>query len=112
LTPHPFLKTRSDAAGLITHSLWWVLLIAAALSAAVPVDVYAQALFSATCLMLLWILRNHAEEDPEDFIRALVLVVGLFVSVRYIVWRAVYTLGASDWVSTVCAVLLLLWRGG
>jgi len=90
----------------ITKFVFALMCLAAAALAAVPVDAEAQGLFAVASVMLLWLLRNHAEEYPEDLARAALIVIGLFVSVRYIVWRFFYTLGGADVISAVCAFLL------
>jgi cellulose synthase (UDP-forming) len=67
--------------------------------AAIPMDSAAQGCAMSVLLGLLWYGRLPAEES--SLWRVLTVVVGLFITFRYLVWRAIYTLDAHSASSAV-----------
>ncbi len=77
--------------------LTWGLLTAAAIFLAlIPADVEAQFLLAGVMVGLIWALADVASESPNDWRRAAVLVFAIFLSMRYMVWRVLYTLSSAD----------------
>jgi cellulose synthase (UDP-forming) len=85
----------------------WVLLAALALFLALmPADTEAQCLMSVIGLGAVIALSQRASEDPNDWRRAAILLTGIFLSLRYMLWRSLYTMQLSDTLSTLAAWLL------
>ncbi len=66
---------------------WLMLAMGAAMLASVPADLQAQALLSGVGLGLIIAFSHRATENPNDWRRSGVLVFGMFLSFRYMVWR-------------------------
>ena len=66
---------------------WLMLVMGAAMLASVPADLQAQALLSGVGLGLIIAFSHRATENPNDWRRSGVLVFGMFLSFRYMVWR-------------------------
>jgi cellulose synthase (UDP-forming) len=82
-------------------------MVALLLLAALPMDSAAQLLVAAFFLMLMWYLRSlDGAEQSGRWPRLMIIILGLFLTARYLVWRALYTLGQDDWVGTAAACLL------
>jgi cellulose synthase (UDP-forming) len=82
-------------------------LLALILLALIPMDSTAQLVLAAFFLMVMWCCRSlGAAEQPGQFPRLLMAFVALYLTVRYLTWRALYTLGSDDWVSVIAAVML------
>jgi cellulose synthase (UDP-forming) len=81
-----------------------VVLIALAL---VPLDSAAQLVVAAIFLMVMWYCRSFSgAEEPGQLPRLMIIFCGVFLMLRYMAWRAMYTLVSDDWVSTTAAVML------
>src|ERR1700761_1659322 len=82
----------------------WILLAAAAIFLAVlPADTEAQCLMSVIGLGAVIALAQRSSEDPNDWRRAAILLIGIFLSLRYMLWRSLYTMQLSDTLSTLAA---------
>jgi cellulose synthase (UDP-forming) len=82
-------------------------LLVLVLLAVVPMDSTAQLLVAAFFLMVMWYCRSlNAAEEPGGLPRLMIIILGLLLSLRYLAWRAMYTLGSGDWISVCAAVLL------
>jgi cellulose synthase (UDP-forming) len=80
------------------------LLILLALS---PMDSTAQLMVAAFLLTVMWYCRSlNAAEQPGQLPRLMIIIVGLFLTLRYLAWRAMYTLGSDSWISMAAAVML------
>ncbi len=71
-----------------------------------PMDSLAHLTAVSVLLGIMWYSRVAAEGRDAGIHRVLVLILGAFVTVRYIVWRGMYTLEANDLVGFVFALLL------
>ncbi|SEP75143.1 cellulose synthase (UDP-forming) [Ectothiorhodospira magna] len=72
-----------------------------------PMDATAQLVIIIPLLVLLSYARVEADaKDSTDIFRVLVLVVGGFITLRYLSWRAGYTLYGSDLFSLIAVCLL------
>src|SRR5215469_18208994 len=81
-----------------------IILIALAL---VPMDSSAQLVVATFFLMVMWYCRSlNAAEQPGQLPRLMLIMVGVFLMLRYMAWRAMYTLVSDDWVSTIAAFML------
>ena len=81
-----------------------IILIALAL---VPMDSSAQLVVATSFLMVMWYCRSlNAAEQPGQLPRLMLIMVGVFLMLRYMAWRAMYTLVSDDWVSTIAAFML------
>ena len=77
------------------------------LLALIPMDSSAQLVVAAFFLTVMWCCRSlSAAEQPGHLPRLIIIIVGLFLTGRYLAWRAMYTLVSDDWVSMAAAVLL------
>ena len=85
---------------------WLMLAMGAAMLASVPADLQAQALLSGVGLGLIIAFSHRATENPNDWRRSGVLVFGMFLSFRYMVWRTFNTMTLADPFSTVSQWLL------
>ena len=101
-------RDRLASPGMIRWivALWALLAAVSAIFAALPADTEAQCLLSVIALGGVIVLAQKSSEDPNDWRRALVLLAGIFLSFRYMVWRTLYTMQLSDLVSTLAAWLL------
>jgi cellulose synthase (UDP-forming) len=97
------LPARLPTAAIVA---WFALSVAAGVLAAVPADLEAQCLLSGVGLALVIALVQRATDNPNDWRRAAVLIFGLFLSIRYMVWRTFNTLGVADPFSMIAANLL------
>ncbi len=73
-------------------------------------DALAQ-LVVAGCILVFIYFASHeaaALKQYRVFFRVLAVLLGLALTVRYILWRGMYTLNAADWVSLSAAWLLFL----
>jgi cellulose synthase (UDP-forming) len=86
--------------------LWVLLAVLAAFLAVLPADTEAQCLLSVLGLGAVIALAQRTSEDPNDWRRALILLTGIFLSVRYMIWRLFYTMALADFLSTMAAWLL------
>ena len=72
-----------------------------------PMDSTAQLVVAAFFLMVMWYCRSlNASEQPGGLPRLLIIILGLFFTLRYLAWRALYTLGSDDWISVTAAIML------
>ncbi len=77
------------------------------LLAVIPMDSAAQLVVAAFFLMVMWYCRSFSTaEVPGQFPRLMIIIVSLLITLRYLAWRAIYTLGSDDWISRVAAVTL------
>jgi cellulose synthase (UDP-forming) len=75
--------------------------------AVVPMDSAAQLVVAAFFLMVMWYCRSFGgAEEPGQLPRLMIIICGVFLMLRYMAWRAMYTLVSDDWVSTTAAVML------
>ncbi|WP_114417616.1 UDP-forming cellulose synthase catalytic subunit [Marinospirillum perlucidum] len=83
------------------------LLAAAGLAVVMPMDSLGQLLSAVTLLCLMWVCESFRESSRwGDFARILVLVLGCFLTLRYLSWRGIYTLSAVDWMTLIVVLLL------
>jgi cellulose synthase (UDP-forming) len=77
------------------------------LLALIPIDSTAQLLVAAVFLMVMWYCRSFSSaEEPGQLPRLMIIICGVFLMLRYMAWRAMYTLVSDDWVSTTAAFML------
>lgn len=86
--------------------LWAVLAAAVAILAGLPADTQAQCLMSVIGLGTMILLVQRSSEDPNDWRRAAILVFGIFLSLRYMVWRTFFTMHMSGVFDHLAAWLL------
>lgn len=71
-----------------------------------PMDAGAQMASAITALCLMWLSQNALHTRWGVYFRILVLLTGCFLTLRYLTWRGMYTLTATDFF-TLIAVLIL-----
>ncbi|MDR9468993.1 UDP-forming cellulose synthase catalytic subunit [Marinospirillum sp.] len=74
-----------------------------------PMDSLAQLVSGVTLLSLMWV--GQASQNSNrwgDYARLLVLLIGCFLSLRYLTWRGIYTLSAADWATFIAIWLLFV----
>jgi cellulose synthase (UDP-forming) len=77
------------------------------LLALIPMDSSAQLVVATFFLMVMWYCRSFdAAEQSGQLPRLMIIIVGLFLTLRYLVWRAMYTLISDDWISVTAAIML------
>ncbi len=89
-------------------ALWTVGIIAAILllfTAQAPTDIHSQLVIAAVLTSLLVVLRYFSD---RGWARQAFLLLGAFISIRYILWRGMYTLSWFDLPSETAAILLFL----
>ena len=74
-------------------------------TAQIPADIHAQLFIAAVLAVLLLMLRFSSD---RGWSRPAFLLLGAFISVRYILWRGLYTLGWQSLPDEVAAVTLFL----
>ena len=87
---------------------WTVGIVTAILllfTAQAPTDIHAQLVIAGVLTLLLIVLRFFAH---RGWARQAFLLLGAFISVRYILWRGMYTLTWFDLPSETAAVILFL----
>jgi cellulose synthase (UDP-forming) len=85
----------------------WASLLALLLLAVIPIDSTAQLVVAAFFLMVMWYCRSlDGAEEPGQLPRLMIIILSLFLTMRYLAWRAMYTLISDDWISVVAAFLL------
>jgi len=73
--------------------VWLGLALIAACLAALPVDSSAQILMAIVCLLAVFLLRPLVpRDDPNSWLRTVVLFLALFISFRYFGWRTFVSL--------------------
>jgi cellulose synthase (UDP-forming) len=87
-------------------TIWFLLAAAAGILAAIPADLEAQALLSIVSMTLVIALVQRTTDNPNDWRRAAVLIFGLFLSTRYMIWRTFNTMGVADVFSMTASSLL------
>ena len=88
--------------------LWTVGIIAAILllfTAQAPTDIHSQLVIAIVLTSLLIVLRFFSD---RGWARQAFLLLGAFISIRYILWRGMYTLSWFDLPSETAAILLFL----
>ena len=85
---------RTDQSAVLKAAplLWCFLALTAILMAFVPTDVQAQYLMAAVALGGVWTFSELTSENPADWRRAAVLIISMFISIRYMSWRVSNTL--------------------
>jgi cellulose synthase (UDP-forming) len=82
-------------------------LLALILLALVPMDSTAQLVVAAFFLMVMWYCRSFsAAEESGQLPRLMIIIAGVLLMLRYMAWRAMYTLVSDDWISTIAAFML------
>lgn len=81
-----------------------------ALLLASPMDAFGQLVASLCVLVVISIAAKEASHyhKHRDWFRILALMLGVVLTLRYIIWRGMYTLSAADWVSLVAVWVLFL----
>lgn len=78
-------------------------------TALVPLRVEAQAILALLLILTFLALRpllKYLPPVPHDLLRILLLGFGVFVSLRYLGWRAIYTISTEDPASFIASVTL------
>ncbi|MEW9799389.1 UDP-forming cellulose synthase catalytic subunit [Alteromonas sp. CYL-A6] len=77
---------------------------------AAPVDALGQLFAAILILALISLCSNEAGSMSRyrSFFRVLALMLGLALSIRYLLWRGMYTLTSADWASMIAVWLLFL----
>ncbi|MDO6477055.1 UDP-forming cellulose synthase catalytic subunit [Alteromonas sp. 1_MG-2023] len=76
----------------------------------VPMDAWSQLLVSAVLLIAVHLCsqESRAYHRYQQFFRMVAIFLGLALTVRYLIWRGLYTLTATDVLSLVAVWLLYL----
>ena len=88
--------------------LWTVGIVAVILLlfiAQAPTDIHAQLVIAVVLTSLLIVLRFFSD---RGWVRQAFLLLGAFISIRYILWRGIYTLSWFDLPSETAAIILFL----
>jgi cellulose synthase (UDP-forming) len=98
-------SSSKTAAGIGLLCLaWFVLAGALTYFSSARTDSYPQFFISAALLVVLFILKGI---DSERRLPHLVfLAIGVFIVLRYLFWRILYTIEFADWLSFICALIL------
>ncbi len=96
----------TTAALRLAPLVWCGLAIAALVLAFVPTDVEAQYIMAALGVGAVWTLSELTSENPADWRRAAVLIISMFISIRYMGWRVNNTLSYADPASFIASGLL------
>ncbi len=90
-----------------------ILLLGIGTLATVPLIPESQVLFASGLLTLLWISATTAKKIPpykfkqlSQFLRLLIVVLGIFISARYLIWRTFNTLPTDNLLSFGVGLLL------
>lgn len=110
--PPPGLSVPEAAAkdpSAVWTALGWAVALPGLLAlVVVPMDWPGQMMAMVVLIGVLWALRTFPNDAPGSPLRLLVLLLTAVISLRYIAWRGMFTLGSSTPFSTVLAVLLYL----
>ncbi|HEY8966367.1 MAG TPA: hypothetical protein VIM58_07985 [Candidatus Methylacidiphilales bacterium] len=85
--------------------VWCVVGAVTAILGGVPLDSHAQMVVAYAIMILIGFLRQR---ELKPGMRIFLLYLGVFVSVRYIVWRTCYTIHYHDLPSYIFAILLYI----
>ena len=88
--------------------LFWVAALLLGLLLLAPIDALGQLFSSVTILIVISLCSkeaNHAQKH-QHFFRTLALVLAVALSIRYLLWRGIYTLKYSDVLSLIAVWLL------
>jgi cellulose synthase (UDP-forming) len=91
-----------------TIALWCALGVGMLVLAGLPADLPAQTLLSVAGLGIVIAMVQRATDNPNDWRRAAILICGLFLSLRYMMWRSFNTLSLADAASMTAAYLLYI----
>lgn len=100
-----------------SSAAWFAAVTAVALPllaiAAIPLDDLSQLALSATLIVILFALRKTAIrhlffDDLGRFLRLLLLLIGVFITTRYLLWRIFYTLPTTSLVEFSLGGLLFV----
>ncbi|MEJ2417469.1 MAG: UDP-forming cellulose synthase catalytic subunit [Exilibacterium sp.] len=81
-------------------------LLLAVLLAALPLDTAGQMVVVVALIGVQWIAASIDDGERLRLPRLVLIVAGLLISLRYLIWRGTYTLYANDVVSLVAVYLL------
>jgi cellulose synthase (UDP-forming) len=104
--PRAFKTDAGSGNGAATF-VWliWILLAGAlAYLSSARADLYPQFYISVALLAILFILKSIRPRRRLTHI--LFLAIAVFIVLRYLFWRTLYTIEFADWVSFICALLL------
>ncbi len=87
---------------LVVFSLFFLFLVV------VPIESSAQLIIATSLILVMWYGKTASEERRGRLFRLMVLVTGAYISLRYIAWRGLYTISASELGLLVMALLLYL----
>lgn len=73
-----------------------------------PADAAAQLLVATSLLLLMWYGMTATEGPRGQLFRILVLIIGAYITLRYIAWRGMYTISAAEWSVLLMALALYL----
>lgn len=83
-------------------------LAVAAILMALPMDAWAQGVAAVAMVGVLMVASGGSDSERHHLARLALIVIGLLITGRYLVWRGLYTLHASDLVSLFCVYGLFL----
>lgn len=74
----------------------------------VPTESSAQLVIASSLLLLMWYGMTVSEGRSGQLFRLLVLIAGVYISLRYIAWRGMYTIHAAELSVLLVALLLYI----
>jgi cellulose synthase (UDP-forming) len=84
--------------------VWFVLAGALAYLSSARADSYPQFFVSAASLVALFALKGI--DSGRRLPHLVFLAIGVFIVLRYLFWRILYTIEFADWLSFICALIL------
>ncbi len=89
--------------------LWLALALVASALAALPVDSSAQIMMAIVCLLAVFLLRPLVpRDDPNSWLRSVVLFLALVISIRYFGWRTFISLDFETPYDAIPGLILYL----
>ncbi|WP_025563234.1 UDP-forming cellulose synthase catalytic subunit [Psychromonas sp. SP041] len=106
IPPKASLMTRLS--NVMLKVSFWACAVLFLLIAAVPLDSMTQMCVSVGVIAFVYTASSEAlqHSKKKDLLRIIVIIVGTLLSIRYLIWRGLYTLDADDILSLIAMWLV------
>lgn len=74
----------------------------------IPLESATQLIISGSILFIMWFAMSASEAKHNQWLRIIVLMLGAYISFRYLAWRGIYTLNTVEIVAFFLALMLYL----
>ena len=102
---HGSVRQRTRGLGIVAF-VWFLVALGFAYISSGQTDPRLQAYFSAGLVLALFFFKRISSEKRIP--RVFFLAIATFIVLRYLCWRVLFTVEFTDWLSFICALILLL----